>query len=296
MKMDLRWNCSHVTKTIIQQFGIEQSAEAPLWLFHGAPSSTLEEPLNAGTGRSESISLKELQRSAMYVSSPSKKPLVLHAVEVPFSSSKTYERGLAPFCVRFYDDAVREVGSCVITVPNNGTVSDIIDEAKKKLDPKWGITGSLAVLEVSESKLSKLYRPDASVRTLQCFNKSNIFYNHLRVEAISEADRPNLFEIFHCDRQSQQAFAQPLLLALAPGEKSLSIKTRCKAKLQVPDTEFKSWRLVRTGRGGRTHLKDDEAWDADMPSESKLCLEHVHPNPTSSLTRPSRYNKPLTIK
>jgi len=98
------------------------------------------------------------------------------------------------------------------------------------------------------------------------------------------------------DRQSQQAFAQPLVLALAPGEKSASVKARVKAKLQVPDSEFKSWRLVRPCRSRKTHLKDDDAWDAEVPLENNLCLEHVHPNPTSNLVRQSRYNKPLTIK
>jgi hypothetical protein len=103
-------------------------------------------------------------------------------------------------------------------------------------------------------------------------------------------------EIFHCDRQSQQAFAQPLLLGVAAGEKAGSIKARCKAKLQVPDAEFKSWRLVRCGRIGKTHLKDEEAWDSDATQDIKLCLEHVHPKPNSSLARQPRYNKPLTIK
>jgi len=107
-----------------------------------------------------------------------------------------------------------------------------------------------------------------------------------------------LTEIYHCDRQSQQAFAQPLLLGVAPGEKSGSIKARCKSKLRVPDTEFKSWRLVRCVKGGgKTHLKDDEAWDSDPSPDAKLCLEHVHPNPTGILlARQSRYHKPLTIK
>lgn len=301
MQMDLRWFAHHVTTTISKQFGVQQSPEAaPLWLFHGAPSSGAEEVLNAPAARNDQLSLKDLQRSAMYISSPTKKPLLLHAVEAPASCSKALERGLAPFCVRFFDDAVREVGSCVVTVPSNGTVSDILAEAKKSLNPEWGITGALRVLEVSESRLTKIYRPEASVRALACFNKSNIFYNCLRVEADPETgtlpDGHRLVEIFHCDRQSQQAFAQPLLLGLAPGEKAASLKQRCKAKLQVPDSEFKAWRLVRCGRSGRTHVKDDEAWDAETSVESKICLEHVHPNPTNNLARQSRYNKPLTIK
>jgi hypothetical protein len=218
-------------------------------------------------------------------------------VELPLHVDRSAS---ALFCVRFYDDAVREVGSTVISVPISGTVQDILVEAKRYLQPSWGISGALRLLEVVECRLHKQHRPDTPVRSLLCFNKANFLYHCLRVEADPESsaglpDSRQALEIFHCDRQSQQAFAQPLLLLVAPGEKAGSIKARCKAKLQVPDAEFKSWRLVRSGRTGKTHLKDEEPWDSDA-IELKLCLEHVHHNPTNSFTRQSRYNKPLTIK
>merc|ERR1740121_1029737 len=155
-------------------------------------------------------------------------------------------------------------------------------------------------MEVMEGRLQKVYKPDVPVRSLACFGKSNIFYHALRIEADDSARIPEgskLVEIFHCDRQSQQAFAQPLLLIAAAGDKAGSLKARCKEKLNVSESEFKSWRLVRIGtRAGRTHLKDDEPYDADPSPEAVLCLEHVHPNPNSSNARQSRYNKPLTIK
>lgn len=303
MKMDLRWQIHHVTGTISRAFDLRpQSGETQLWLFHGPPSASCEEPLNAHTIRTEQTTLKDLQRSAMYISTPTKKPLSLHAVELPFQPGRQVAaRDMCPVCVRFYDEAVREVGSCIIVVPNTGTVQDILVEAKKQLQPDWGIQGSsLRCLEVTDGRLHKLYRPDATVRSLACFGKSNIFFHCLRVESDADslnlAESQRLVEIFHTDRQSQQAFAQPFLMPVAVGEKAGVVKNRCKAKLRVADAEFKSWRLVRVGRGGKTHLKDDEPWDADAASDGKLCLEHVHPNPTNSLSRQSRYNKPLTIK
>jgi len=140
--------------------------------------------------------------------------------------------------------------------------------------------------------------PDHPVRGLACFCRANIFFHCVRIEADQEpAPGQRLIEIFHCDRSSQQAFAQPFLLLVPPGEKSGSIKQRCKAKLQVPDSEFKSWRLVRCSKSGssRVHLKDEDPWDAEV-QDPRLCLEHVHPNPLNSLSRQSRHNKPLTIK
>jgi len=303
LKMDLRWQVHHVTSTIEQAFGLKpQTGEAQLWLFHAAPGSTYEELLNTHHMRTEQTTLKDLQRTTSYLSAPAKRPLSLHAVEFPFQLGRdVLDREKCPLCLRFFDNAVREVGSEVVAVPSNGTVHDVLLEAKKHLKPEWGMSGTLRVLEVVDSRLHKLYRPDAPLRSMACFSKSNIFYHCLRIEADPESastgDTQNLMEIFHCDRQSQQAFAQPLLMAVAPGEKSGNIKARCKSKLNVPDTEFKSWRLVRCARTGKAHLKDDEAWDSDPNAlDAKLCLEHVHPNPTSGLSRQSRYNKPLTIK
>jgi len=299
IKMDLRWEMQHVTGTIARAFGIScGAAEAQLWLFHAPPASTCEEPLNAFATRNEQTTLKDLQRSTAYVSTAAaKKPLSFHAVELPFHPGRqAIERGFCPLCIRFFDTAVREVGSCVVVVPINGAVQDILTEAAGKLQPEWSISGPLRAMEVMDGRLHKIHRPEVPVRSLACFGKSNIFYHGLRVEADTDGGRLAT-EIYHCDRQSQQAFAQPLLLSLAAGEKSGSVKQRCKEKLNVPDSEFKSWRLVRSGsRTGRVHLKDDEPWDSDTSADARLCLEHVHPNPTSSLARQSRYNKPLTIK
>merc|ERR1712187_238235 len=227
-----------------------------------------------------------------------KQPLRLHVVELPFQPGRqVFERNMVPLCVRFYDDAVREVGSAVIAVSNSGTIADVINQSKDSIKAEWGITGSLRVLEVAESRIHKVYRPEAQVRSLLCCGKTNIFFNCLRVEADPEVPPDQkLQEIYHCDRLSSVAFAQPLLLAVAPGEKSGVVKNKCKAKLRVPDGEFKSWRLVRVSRTGRQHLKDEEPWDSDNSGDAKLCLEHVNPTPANCLARQSRYNKPLTIK
>jgi len=249
--------------------------------------------------RDEHMTLKDIQRSAMYVSMPSKKPLTLHAVELPFQPTQIFDRGLCPFCVRFFDDMVREVGSVTVCVKNNGTVSDILQEAKNEMRFEFNVSKPLRVLEVTDSRIHKNYRLDVPVRNLLCYSKSNIFFHCLRVEMDRESGNASghkLIEIFHCDRHSQQAFAQPIVMAVAPGERAGSIKSRCKAKLDVPDVEFKSWRLVRIARGSRVHLKDDESWDVDPFTETSLCLEHVHPNPINSIARQTRYNKPLTIK
>mmetsp|Transcript_54572 Transcript_54572/g.127608 ORF Transcript_54572/g.127608 Transcript_54572/m.127608 type:complete len:1321 (-) Transcript_54572:97-4059(-) len=301
LKMDLRWQLTHVTGTIAKHFSLP--AGTALWLFHGAPSSTPEEPLNSNARNNEQNTLKELQRNALYITAPAKRPLTLHAVEAPTFTDRAH----CVICIRFYDDQVREVGNCMVSVPSTATVQDVLVEAKNHLQPQWGITGNLRAFEVIDCRISKLYPQVGNysaatmpVRNLMCFTKCNIFYNCLRVEA--DPDTGNmpgehkLVEIFHCDRQSQQAFAQPFLLAAAPGEKAGALKMRCKNKLNVPDPEFKQWRLVRCGRNGRVHLKDEEAWDADPAPDQKLCLEHVHPNPANTLARQSRYNKPLVIK
>eukprot|EP00929_Paragymnodinium_shiwhaense_P086804 TRINITY_DN4722_c0_g1_i1.p1 TRINITY_DN4722_c0_g1~~TRINITY_DN4722_c0_g1_i1.p1 ORF type:complete len:1338 (-),score=356.76 TRINITY_DN4722_c0_g1_i1:238-4086(-) len=308
LKMDSRWRVAHVIGAIARAFNLKlppfnpsEDYMPPMLLFQAAPSTTADEPLNSGNIRNDS-SFKEVQNNigglSLGSSSQAKKQLVLHAV-TPFGQAA---QNCVFVCLRYFDDAVREVGSEVIQVPQTATMADVLAEAKRYLQPEWGITGPLRVLEVGDSRDSKLFKPEHPVRSHLGFGKQNIFFNCLRVEAdpdsASLGETAKLVEIFHCDRASQQAFGQPFLMAVEPGEKSGSLKARCKAKLKVPDAEFKSWRLVRLGKNGRTHLKDDEAWHSPdaVSVDLKLCLEHVHPNPSSCLARQSRHNKPLMIK
>merc|ERR1712032_1700676 len=132
-----------------------------IWLFHAPPPSTCEEPLNANSGRNDQTTLKELQRSAMYISAPTKKPLTLHAVELEPSIRLGYDASVCPLCVRFFDDAVVEIGSCIVNVPANSSAQDVISEAKEHIPSSWGMSGPLRLLEVVDSRLHRLYRADA---------------------------------------------------------------------------------------------------------------------------------------
>jgi hypothetical protein len=109
IRMDLRWHLHHVTATIVQAFGlrvqgpVNDAQGPPIWLLHGAPSGSCEEPLNAQPNtRTEQTTLKDLQRSAMYISAPTKKPLHLHAIELPAHIMRqALDRGSIPLCVSF---------------------------------------------------------------------------------------------------------------------------------------------------------------------------------------------------
>jgi len=311
LKMDLRWEVKHVQATVRTSMGLTpKSGNAGIWVFPAPPSSTVEDPLHTAVPvttqkNTHPIVLEDMAR---YVSpsSNSRKHFTLHCVELPYSLDTGAYSTLQPVCIRFFDDQVREIGCEVVLVPIDGEVNDVIVEVQKQIIPEWNMSGQLRVLEVVESRVNKVLRPETPLRSSSC-TRTNIFYHSLRIEADREASstasEQKLQEIFHCDRASQQAFGHPLMLAVSPGEKAGSVKQRCKEKLQVPDQEFKSWRLVRCSGGfgrsrtlTRVHLKDDEPWDGDASGEVWLYLEHVHPNPPNSLASQSRHNKPLTIK
>lgn len=239
----------------------------------------------------------------MYTTLPTKKPLNFHVMELPFQPGVPgVERNIG---LRFFDEATREMGTAVISVPPHATAQDVCTEAEKHILPEWGISGQLRLLEVVESRIQDLHKPDTAVRNFSCFSKANLFYHCLRVEAdpenvhapMSANDGQKLVELYHCDRATQQSFGQPFLMSIAPGEKSLQVKNRIKAKLRIPDMEFKTWRLIRINRGAvpRTHLKDDDAWDLDsVGTDVKICIEHNRPNPNGG--SPGRQFKQLTIK
>jgi hypothetical protein len=303
LKMDTRWTLQHVVGTIAKAFGTTHVLNAKdcwrLWLFNEAPSTSSDDPVYINT-RNDQMSLKQIQQSnPIYMTKMNKKPLAIHVVELPVSGLAVHDRNSAPVCLRFFDDAVREVGSCVIVVPNTATPADILAEAKRHIHPDWNMNGPLRALEVVDGQITRLFH--ANSRGMLS-SKANIFYSSIRIEqdleSVTQCDHEQL-EVFHCDRSSQQAFAQPFVLTVSPGELCKAIKVRIRTKLKVPDQEFKSWRLMKCVGARKIHLKDEEAWDQHMDhgkARSQFCLEHVHPNPSSNNQKSSRYNKPLTIK
>jgi hypothetical protein len=301
LKMDLRWGLKHVVGTIAKAFGTTHLLNAQdswrLWLFHESPSTSSDDPIYIND-RADQMILKEIQQShPVYMTKMNKKPLSLHAVELPVSRVAVHDRNSTPVCLRFFDDAVREVGSCVVVVPNVATPADILTEAKRHIRPDWNMNGPLRALEIVDGSIARLFRADTRG---MLSSKPNIFYHSVRIESDLESVPPpdhTQLEVYHCDRSTQQAFGQPFVLTVAPGELCKAIKARIRTKLNVPDQEFKSWRLAKCMGARKTHLKDEEPWDSDQVVDVKqLCLEHVHPNPTSSLQKTSRHNKPLMIK
>eukprot|EP00913_Durusdinium_trenchii_P035565 g33282.t1 len=282
LHMDLRWSHNHVVGVIAEAFNLRNVATL------ASPAPEKETFLWPGTQKRSQMSLcLEMQRHAPYVpASAGKKPLSVHVVEMPFRPGAD---GCDPnwaFGVRFFDSAVREVGSAMCILNFNSTIQ-----------PEWKISGPLRAMEVIDG-LATLYRTTDLLRNLQCSAKLNILYHAIRVEADLDTESiypsfekdvlptrrqhpdsiltfnhsgsavtcqdDHLIEVYHCDRSSQQAFGQPFFLPAAPGEKVGSFKNRCKEKLGVPENEFKSWRLVRIGqRSGRQHLKDDETLESE---------------------------------
>eukprot|EP00435_Cladocopium_sp_Y103_P065597 s17_g27.t1 len=137
-------------------------------------------------------------------------------------------------------------------------VHAIVGRALLKNDPEFGLsillgyygmmrTGEILNLKPQNVEVAGPTGPAILSLGLTKSGKRQGAAESITVSVFDVADQEpapgqRLIEIFHCDRSSQQAFAQPFLLLVAPGEKSGSIKQRCKAKLQVPDSEFKSWR------------------------------------------------------
>ena len=307
LRMDLRWKHSHVVGVIAEAFGLKNVATAAsipspdsetfLWFFQSSPFNG-DEPLPVANSRQ---TLKEIQRHAPYVpATAGRKPLSVHVVEMPFRpGAEGYDSKRWAFGVRFFDSAVREVGSTTCILNGSSTVEDLLETVAPQIQPEWKISAPLRVMEVIDG-IATVYRPSDLLRNFQCSSKLNLLYHAIRVEedpdaTVSNGLMENLVEVYHCDRSSQQAFGQPFFLPAVPGERVGNFKARCKEKLGVPEGDFKTWRLVRIGqRSGRQHLKDDEILEAENGLENRLCLEHVHPNPSSA--RVSRYNKPLTIK
>jgi len=132
IEMDLRWNMSNAFNLFAQKFDIPGEE---LWAFRSSPSCTFDEPwLPCRLSRSKYRALKDLGWTSP--STPQKRPTV-HLVHVPMCSWTKWrqiEDSETPLeclvtCVRFFDQHVREVGNCFITVDEDADVKTVIQEA-----------------------------------------------------------------------------------------------------------------------------------------------------------------------
>ncbi|XP_554912.2 ubiquitin carboxyl-terminal hydrolase 7 isoform X1 [Anopheles gambiae] len=194
----------------------------------------------------------------------------------------------------------------LILYPNkNGTVRDLLEEARKVIEFAEASTKQLRISELSKNRLSPGPADDTPLDQLHDYTenpfvqKSSIGNQTMyRIEEVAEdevalGEHEMLVPVLHFTKDISSVFGIPFFIRTVQDETFASLKERMKKKLGVSDKEWEKYRLAIITE----HIDyiDDEMIQikletfrgdpSDPHSRTFLGLEHINKN-----TKRSRFN------
>ncbi|KAL1494339.1 hypothetical protein ABEB36_009953 [Hypothenemus hampei] len=147
----------------------------------------------------------------------------------------------------------------MILFPNkNGTVADLLEEAKKQIEFGEESTGKLRLTEIHCNKIAAVFKEDAPVEP---FVSSKMY----RVEEIPKdelviAEDEMLVPCAHYHKEVYATFMPPCLIKIKQGEPFSKIKERLQKKFAVPDKEFEKYKfsIVSSGQPPARAITGDD--------------------------------------
>lgn len=196
----------------------------------------------------------------------------------------------------------------MILYPNkNGTVQDLLDEAKKIVDLSEDGSGILRCLEITSFKITSILPEDV---LLECLNPSGSKSYRIEETPLDEVKIEGdefLVPVAHFFKDPWQTFGVPFFIKLVNREPFGNVKERIQKKLDIPDKEFEKYHFAIVTSGRLNVLDDDNDYtvnkddfhsnsqttnnnnlvssSAQMQPKPWLGLEHVNKAP-----KRSRYN------
>ncbi|XP_018496359.1 ubiquitin carboxyl-terminal hydrolase 7 [Galendromus occidentalis] len=179
--------------------------------------------------------------------------------------------------------------------PNkNGTVGDLLQEAKNALqpgdlDPEHG-SGKLRLLEIVSYKIVSI-QPETT--NLDNLNVSNKTYRIEEVpkEQLEDVDNDHtvLLPCSHYQKEIFTTFGTPFLLKIHHGETFQAVRDRIQKRLDIPDKEFEKWRLSIVSLGRATYIENFKEpvnipqmmqnCQGGFPAKPWLGLDHINKTP-----------------
>lgn len=192
----------------------------------------------------------------------------------------------------------------LILYPNkNGTVQDLLDEARKLVELSEDGSGRLRCLELTNFRITSILPEDV---LLECLNPSgNKTYRieETPADEVKIEGEEFLVPVAHFFKDPWQTFGVPFFIKLVNREPFNSVKERIQKKLDVPDKEFEKYHFAIVTSGRLNVLNEDNEYivnkddfhsnnqitnlvsSAQMQPKPWLGLEHVNKAP-----KRSRYN------
>ncbi|TPP62572.1 Ubiquitin carboxyl-terminal hydrolase 7 [Fasciola gigantica] len=182
----------------------------------------------------------------------------------------------------------------LLSVPQNGLVSDLLKEAIRHLILPPDGSGQLRLLEISANRILQEYHPEtklSSIPQTTAFPQScapNPVARTLRIEEIPVDEvnlRPDEIIVYvsHFEKDLVDTFGIPFTVRIRDGEHYSEVRERIRRKLEVPEKEFERWRFALVHPAKATYIPNDEdpiiftsVFTQAYPPETKpwLGIEH----------------------
>ncbi|XP_018335217.1 ubiquitin carboxyl-terminal hydrolase 7 isoform X2 [Agrilus planipennis] len=181
----------------------------------------------------------------------------------------------------------------LILYPNkNGTVADLLEEAKKQIEFSEGSTGKLRLVEVNCNKVLPGPKEDTSLENISICATKIYRIEEIPPDELRLQDDEVLVPCAHFHKEVFSTFGTPFFVKVKNGESFSKVKERIQKKLNVPEKEWEKYKFAIVVLGRPQFItEDDYAMNISEfkthPGNSSnpkpwLGLEHVNKAPKRS--------------
>lgn len=184
----------------------------------------------------------------------------------------------------------------LVLYPNkNGTVVDLLHEARKQVTLSENGSGKLRLVDVSSYKIGSTPSENMSLDALSTGGTRSYRIEEIPKEELHIAEDEMLISVAHFHKEIFSTFGIPFHFKIKEGERYSEVRDRIQKRLDVPDKEFEKYKFAIVVMGRPTFINDDDVVNlqdfkphpsqTSIPAKPWLGLEHVNKAP-----KRSRYN------
>jgi len=209
------------------------------------------------------------------------------------------------FTCSWINSKLKEEKELVLYPNKNGTVQDLLDEAKKLVELSEAGSGKLRCLELTNFRITSILPEDVLLECLNTTGNRTYRIEETPLDEVNIEGDEFLVPVAHFFKDPWQTFGIPFFIKLVNREPFSSVKERIQKKLDVPDKEFEKYHFAIVTSGRLNVLSEDNEYivnkddfhsntnsqitnlvsSSQMQPKPWLGLEHVNKAP-----KRSRYN------
>jgi len=184
----------------------------------------------------------------------------------------------------------------LVLYPNkNGTVADLLHEARKQVTMSENGSAKLRLVEISSYKIASVPGESVTLDALSTAGTRSYRIEEIPVEELQSGEDELLIPVAHFHKEIFSTFGIPFLFKIKQGELFSHVRDRIQKRLDVPDKEFEKYRFAIVMMGRPTFITEDEPVNlsdfrphptqTSLPAKPWMGVEHINKAP-----KRSRYN------